>query len=230
MLELFQEAISPLNLPFTLLLGVVAAYWIIGLLGLIDFDALDGIGGVDADGLDVGDIDGVEGVESIDHDLATDAGGSSIGGTIFNGLLKIVGVSDAPVIFIISVFSTCLWAFNITSNYYLNPSDSVSKATIMLAPIVVVSFILTRLLLIPMRPLMKIVQAEEPPLQIIGSSGRVRSATLDQDFGQVEVQADDAVLILKAKLSQGTPLAKGTEILVVSLEEDSETYIVRPLN
>lgn len=228
MLELFQESISPLNLPFTILLGIVAVYWIIGLLGLIDFEALDGIGGLD--GVEASGIEGVEGAEALDHNLTGDGNANTVGGTLFNGILKMIGVTDAPVIFIISIFTAFLWALNVASNHYLNPQDSTATATLYLIPIVIISFVATRIFIRPLRPLMNMIKSDEKPVQIIGASGTVRSATLDQEFGQVEVQADDSVLILKARLSTEDSLSKGTEILVVSRDQDEETYIVRPLN
>lgn len=214
MLELFTESFEPINLPFTILLIVVAGYWIIGLLGLVDLDALDGVGeGIDADG-------GV--------DLEGDAGDP---GGFMTGVLRVVGASDAPLIFVISLFSIFLWALNLIGNHYFNPTDSGTVSTIIIAIVVVASFILTRLLVRPLRPLMGMLKNVEKPVEIIGSSGVVKSATIDQGFGTIEVVATQRTLVLNARLSEGNdPLTKGSRILVVSKNTDEETYIVRPLD
>ena len=41
MQEVIQEAISAYNLPLTIVLGLVAVYWLISLAGVMEFDALD---------------------------------------------------------------------------------------------------------------------------------------------------------------------------------------------
>lgn len=219
MIELLRESILPVNLPFTLLLGVIGAYWIIGLLGLVDMEALDGA--VESDGIDLEGGDGGDGGE--------DAGDSS-GGGFMNALLTIVGASDAPLIFVISLFSVFLWALNVGGNHYFNPDFDGGRATLLLIPVVIGAFVITRLLIVPLRPVMKLIRTPEVPVQIIGSSGVVRSSTLDSEFGEVEIESSERSLILRARISNdATALKKGDSILVVSKEEDSDTYIVRSL-
>ena len=223
MLELIQESFEPYNLPFTILLFAVAGYWIIGLFGLVDMDALDGIDGVD----------GVEGADGDASDPGTEIDSSDgFGHAILHGLFKLVGASDAPLIFIISLFSLFLWAFNVAANHYFNEAESASKATMMLLPVVLGSFVLTRLMIRPLRPLMKLLKDSEKPVAIIGASGTVRSSTLDSDeFGQIEVETGDRTLLLRAKLSEkAKPLPKGGRVLVVSHDSENEAYIVRPLD
>jgi hypothetical protein len=198
----------------------VAGYWIIGLFGLVDMDALDGIDGVD--GVD-GDVDGVD--PEVD-------GGDGFGHAILHGLFKLVGASDAPLIFIVSLFSLFLWAFNVAGNHYFNPTESGSVASLMLIPVLLSSFVFTRLMIRPLRPLMKVLKESEKPVVIVGASGTVRSATLDsENFGQIEVETGDRSLLLRARLSEkAESLPKGSRVLVVSHEEENEAYIVRPLN
>ncbi|HYW80462.1 MAG TPA: hypothetical protein VE890_12845, partial [Thermoguttaceae bacterium] len=50
MLELLQESIAPVNLPYTLALGLVMGYWALYLVGAIGSDVLEFAGlDVDAD-------------------------------------------------------------------------------------------------------------------------------------------------------------------------------------
>lgn len=237
MIELFQESFEPYNLPFTILLFAVAGYWIIGLLGLVD---VDGIGGADGvDGMD--GLDGIEGVEGIEGGIDGDASGAvgddggnhgHIGNAFFNEILKMIGASDAPIIFVLSLFSLLLWALNVAGNHYFNPAESVSFATIILAPVVIGAFVLTRLLVRPLRPLTKLLKDSEKNISILGASGTVRSSMLDKDdFGQIEVVTGDRTLLLRARLSDlSDPLPKGSPVLVVSHDKENEGYVVRPLN
>ncbi|MEM1441715.1 MAG: hypothetical protein AAGF67_05200 [Verrucomicrobiota bacterium] len=203
-----------MNLPFTILLGAVAAYWIIGLIGLVDLDALEGIGLGESDALDSG---------------GSEEGGSSAPGSFFHGIMQFIGGSDAPLIFVISLFSVFLWGLNVAGNHYFNPGFDGGRATLLLIPVVIGAFVFTRLLVIPLRPVMKIIRSSEKPAEIIGASGRVRSSTLDSEFGEVEVETSEKNLILRARTSsKGISLNKGDRILVVS-KSDDDIYLVRPL-
>lgn len=214
MIDLLQESLLPVNLPFTILLGAVAAYWIIGLIGLVDLDALEGIGLGESDALDSG---------------GSEEGGSSALGSFFHGIMQFIGGSDAPLIFVISLFSVFLWGLNVAGNHYFNPGFDGGRATLLLIPVVIGAFVFTRLLVIPLRPVMKIIRSSEKPAEIIGASGRVRSSTLDSEFGEVEVETSEKNLILRARTSsKGISLNKGDRILVVS-KSDDDIYLVRPL-
>lgn len=215
MIDLIQESLLPVNLPFTILLGAVAAYWIIGLIGLVDLDALDSLGVGEADGIDA---------------ASSEEAGSSALGSLFQGIMKVIGASDAPLIFVISLFSVFLWGLNVAGNHYFNPGFEGGRATLLLIPVVIGSFVLTRLLVVPLRPVMNMIRSSEKPAEIIGASGRVRSSRLDAEFGEVEVETSEKNLILRARTSgEGTSLTKGDRILVVSKSDDGDTYIVRPL-
>jgi len=239
MLELFQESLLPVNLPFTILLGCVALYWVIGLLGLVDLDGANGANAVE--GLDAGpdldvdldlDVDASAGeIDVAGEGAGSDDGAGSASGGFSQTVLHIVGVSDAPLMFVISLFSLLLWASNVLLNHYFNPGFETGQASLLLIPVVIGSFVLTRLLVIPMRPLMKMLRTSEEAVTIIGSSGFVRSGKIDTEFGQVEVETSGRTLVLRARISaHEAPLQKGDPILVVSKDDESDTYIVRALN
>jgi len=80
----------------------LALWLLIGLIGLVNLDSLDSIGVGESDGLDGG---------------CGDEGSQSAGGSVFHVIMKIIGASDAPLIFVISLFSVFLWALDVTGNY-----------------------------------------------------------------------------------------------------------------
>lgn len=233
--ELFQESLLPVNLPFTLLLGAIALYWIIGLLGLVDLDG--GTEGVDGE-LALDGADALDGPDTLDGGEALDAGaesgdgddGSAGGGGIFRTVLKIVGASDAPLIFVVSLFTIFLWACSVLANHYFNPGFDAGRATVLLAPVVVTAFVLTRILVVPLRPLTKFIRSSEKPVEIVGATGRVRSSQIDTEFGEVEVEASGRTLLLRARISASErPLLKGDRILVVSRDPETGICTVRAL-
>lgn len=219
MLDILQESIKGYNLPFTILLGVVAVYWIIALFGLVDID-----GGGDAD-LDL-DVN-VDGDADVDVDPDASADGSS---GFLDAAFKIIGLTDAPLLLILSILSLMLWGLNLMANLVFNQASSASLASILVIPVFIIAIILTRLLIRPLRPVMKMFRGTEAPAQIIGKEGKVISATLDQEFGRIEIDFDGKPLLLKAVVSSDqSTLKKGDSILVVEKIDDSNTYIVRPL-
>jgi HAMP domain-containing protein len=204
------EAISANNLPLTILLGLIALYWIATLVGLMDFDALDGFLGLD------------------DSDSGAD-GGEGEGGFL-SGMLKGIGLADAPVMFILTLFSLFLWGGNVLGNIYFNPGQTTATGTVILAVAVVGAFLLTRLLIRPLRPLMRLMRDTEKRVPIAGLTGTVRSLEVTNRSGQVEVERDGATILLHARVGEGhAALPRGTKVLVVMEEGEQGAYLVRPL-
>lgn len=216
MLDLLQESIKGYNLPFTILVGCIFLYWIIALFGVVDIDAggdFDIDTDIDADT----DIDGAE-------------GSNEAQGNFLDAAIRFVGFSDAPLMFVISIFAVMLWVFNLIANIYFNPAESNGQATILLLPVIILGFITTRLLVRPLRPLMKMIKGKEAPAPVIGEQGVVVSSTLDHEFGRVQIDFEGRPLLLNATVSDtGQTLSKGDIVLVVSQKENQDSYIVRSL-
>ncbi len=205
-----QEAVSANNLPLTILLGLVAFYWIAAIVGLMDFDALDGFLG-------------------LDHESSGPAGAESEGGFL-NGLLKGIGLSDAPVFFILTLFSLFLWGGNVLGNIYFNPDGAAATGTLILVAALVLAFVVTRLTIRPLRPLMRLMRDTEKRVPLAGLTGTVRSLEVTNHSGQVEVERDGASILLHARVGEGSDaLPRGTRVLVVMEEGEQGAYLVRPL-
>lgn len=236
MATVLQEAISAYNLPLTLLLGLIGLYWLTSLIGLMDFDALDGVLGLDSDG--GGDAGGVEAQSSDSAHGNGDEGGHEKGddeghGHGFMGtLMHVLGATDAPVMFVITLFSLLLWGANMLGNIYLNDMRSGTFATGILGASLAGAFVLTRVLVRPLRPLMRLLRDTEKRAPIEGLTGTVRSLSVGESEGQVEVLRDGAPILLHARISPGRePLPRGMEVLVVAeIETGKGIYTVRPLD
>lgn len=212
-----QEALSSNSLPLTIVLGLVLLYWIATLVGLMDFDALDGFLGLDNDGGDTLDGGGDHGA---DHD-----------GGFFHALMKGIGFADAPIMFILTVFTLILWGGNVLGNIYFNPSSNGGVAAIVFGSALVLGFLITRLTIRPLRPLMRLMRDTEKREPISGLIGTVRSLAVTSETGQVEVERDGATILLNARVNAGSePLPRGTRILVVMEEGDRGAYLVRPVS
>ncbi len=235
--EIIQEAFRGINLPITIALGVILLYWIIAMLGMIDLDAIDGFLGLDTD-VHV-DVDGHghgQGGDSVDGH--GDVEGHGEGATpeshspnAFQAVAKFMGAQDAPIMFVLSTFTLILWAGNLIGNYYFNKGDSTFLANCILGASLVGAFLLTKLTVRPLRPLMKMMRTASNNEPVIGMAGTVRSKELTIESGQVEVIQDGASILLNARLSEGASrqVDRGAQVLIVARDDDGKRYVARPL-
>ena len=209
MKEIWNLAISPQVLPLTLLLVPVALYWLLNVLGAVDLDFLD----VDVD------------TNGPDHQ-------EGFLGNLFQGALRLVNATDVPVMIVLSFLSILLWACTMIGNLWFNAGQSGLAGGIIVIAALVAAILLTRVSLAPLKPFFRIIRAENdknPP--VIGRTGIVRTATVDERGGQVEIENQEAPLLLNARLASGSaPLSRNTEVIVISHDPESGIYTVRSLS
>jgi len=214
MSELFEHALSPINLPLTILLAGVMGYWLLCLLGLLDIDFLD---------VSFGDGDGAVGGDGGGGD------GPVLG--VFQSALRFLNATDVPVMVVLTFLTVFLWGGSMLGNYYFNPDGSDLRAAVLIIPVLAVSLLLTRFATAPLRPLLR--QMKNPPgetvYSVVGRVGTVRTVELTDRFGQVELLPPGPSLLLNARVApDAEPLTKGTRVLVVDYDPETETYRVRP--
>ena len=209
MKEIWNLAISPQVLPLTLLLVPVALYWVLNMLGVLDLEFLDAE--VDADGPDESD---------------------STMSQWLHGALRIVNAKDVPVMVVLSVLVILLWACAMIGNLWFNPGAGALAGGIIALGALAAAVVLTRFAVAPLKPFFRVLRAEdEKHLPVIGRTGVVRTALVDERSGQVEVQNSEAPLLLSARVMPGTPpLPRDTEVIVVSHDPASGIYTVRTLS
>jgi hypothetical protein len=206
-MELWEQAILPYNLPFTLLLGLVVFYWLLTLIGAVGIDSLDphhDVGGDDASG-HLSDIPGA--------------------------MLRVVNAGFVPLTVVLSILILMMWVGSITLNFYFNPGQSWLLAAGFLIVAFVLAVIATKILTQPLVPLMRRLKEAENVAPVIGEVGIVRSIEMDSKFGQVEVErSGGATALLNARLgADAEPVPRGTTVAIISLDEASGLYLVRPL-
>ncbi len=209
MKEICNLAISPQVLPLTLLLVPVALYWVLNILGVLDLEFLDVE--VDADGPDESD---------------------STMSQWLHGALRIVNAKDVPVMVVLSILVILLWACAMIGNLWFNPGSGALAGGIIALGALAAAVVLTRFAVAPLKPFFRVLRAEdEKHLPVIGRTGFVRTALVDERSGQVEVQNSEAPLLLSARVLPGTAaLPRDTEVIVVSHDPASGVYTVRSLS
>jgi hypothetical protein len=208
MTDIFREAIWPLNLPFTILLGMALLYWLIVILGAVDFDWMPDL---DADTVDL-DAD-------IDADLDADASGG-----LLTSLSQLLGIGDVPSMVVFSIIILSLWCFSMMFNHFLNPAGSylIGAGLIVLNIIISVFFtaLVTRLIVKLIGPL---TSQDTERQKILYQAGTVITSEVNPGFGQVEIQGRGAPITINARAVENKIFLKGDRVLI--LDEDKEKGI-----
>lgn len=208
--EIWDLSTSPGVLPFTLLLGPMALFWMVCFLGTLDFDFI---------GVDFGDA----GMDSGD------------GGTLFGGsvrwLFKFVHGDVVPLPALGSFLLVFEWGCVMLGNHFWNPDEQIKQAAIIAAVAFVPAVGLTKFTGLMLRPMFEALSGTEGQAKpVIGREGRVRSGVLDEASGQVEVEDPEVPLLINARLTPGgIPLSKGDRVIVEDHDKDRDIYHVKPL-
>ncbi|GAA5478405.1 hypothetical protein [Haloferula helveola] len=212
MKELFEHMMLPYNLPMTVAMGVLFLYWIIVLFGGMAVDAFD----VDLD---------------VDTDLDAEVDGSNLFHGLLGGTLRFVNADAIPLTIVLSLVILFTWAAQILSNYYLNAGHSMWLGFLLLLGSFIAASVATKAVTQPLRPLMIRLKKAEDTKPVIGEVGIVRSLTLSEKIGQVEVHRDNgAPALLTCRLSEGAAeLPRGSEVVIVSYDEAEGSYLATSL-
>jgi hypothetical protein len=219
MWEFFQEMISIVNLPFTILLGVVIVYWLMVVFGILGVDAFD----VDMDvdpGLDIdADMDG-----SFDADSHGETGFSI-------AALKFFHFGEIPIMLIVSVFVLCLWLSSMIVNHYFNHEVSWMLALLLLGPNIVISLIISKLILLPIVPIFRLMSSGEAArLEIVGKTCLITTAEVSEKFGQAEIPQDGPPVVINVCVAKGDHVSKGDAAIVYAYDAEKDAYRVRPVS
>jgi hypothetical protein len=208
--EIWDLAMSPGVLPFSLLLGPMVLFWITCFIGTLDFDFI---------GVDFGD----GGVDSGD-------GGTLFGGSI-RWLFKFMHGDVVPLPALASFMLVYEWGGTMLGNYFWNPTEDLKTAAIVAAWALIPAVGFTKMtgsLLRPMFFALKGTEGEAKP--VVGRQGRVRSGVLDEISGQVEVEDPEVPLLINARLLPGSaPRSKGDLVVVESHDKERDVYFVKHL-
>ena len=198
MLELFSESFRIPNLPATILLLIVLLYWIINLLGVFDIDMFHG---------DVGDID---------HDVHAES----------HGGLNVFNFGDLPITIVISFFALFLWMGTILSNFYFHNSSLLIGLAILI-PNMIVAFILTKVVAMPLAKAYSKLNApeEDAETDFSGSVCIINVEANHQSIGQGEINKNGDSFLVNLKTSEGKVIKKGQTALLIEYYPDKGYYL-----
>jgi len=202
MMQFIQECFYLVNLPFTVALLIVMGYWSMAIIGGIGLEVLE-----------------LEPVAEID--------GESLGLT---GLAKSVAnffyLGDIPVVIVGSIFVFLSWVINLISNHYLNSEYSLWVLAMTFLPNLMLSLLLTKVLLFPMRKLFPTEKIGINRDEYFDKVGVVTTSEVNDRYGQIELPQDGPPLVFNVRCTPGTQLRKGDAAKIIGYRETDDTFLV----
>ncbi len=209
--DLIHTALFPVNLPFTIIIIGLAAYWILVSFGIFDLESSS------ADG----------DIALVDSDAEADLDGH-VGS--FSGFLHFINVGEVPLLVILTVLTLSMWVCGLLANQFLNPADSLILGLVYLVPSFGISIFVTRYTTMPLRSVFRLLNAPEPTDRpLIGQTCIVRTREANATYGQAEVASDGAPLTIQVRTRADETLASGTTALIVSQDPTTFAYLIRPV-
>jgi hypothetical protein len=205
--QLFQVASQFPTVIYSVLLGIVVVYWIIGMIGIID---LDFSGDVDID---------------IDSDVDVSAGG-------LTGLFLTFGLSKVPFTLVISIIILICWLISFYLQLYLLswlPGGwlyYIAGA----ASDIVVFFISLPITAIVIRPLVGMFNSVEASSSrnFVGHDAIIATSSVTLTFGQARLFNNGAEILVDVRCDPQHIFKLGDKVLIIEYSQESHTYIVAP--
>jgi hypothetical protein len=237
MSEVLTESIQWLNLPFTVLLGMVLLYWCLVMLGVVDihlFGDTDVDVHAEVDGDVHAEVDGdghFEPSAHLDggaHPLHGDKDGALGSGFLIHAL-SFLNIGRVPLMLVVSVLSLCLWLGSIIANHYFT-GGSATLALAALVPNFVLSVIATRYITMPFRPVFRMLNRDrEDQIQVVGQHCTIVTSEATPEFGQAEIKTNGAPLLLNVRTINDERCVRGEVAVVVRHDAERSIHFIAPL-
>ncbi|WP_082795991.1 OB-fold-containig protein [Flammeovirga sp. SJP92] len=211
-MELLNESINLVNLPYTFLVVICLFYWLNVMVGVLSPDTLD----LELDSTVDLDAD-------IDHDIDDVA----VGHGVFATTAEFLFVGKVPLMIIITVLSTLMWVFSVFGNHYFGNTSGV-YALMAFLPILIVSIFLSRFFVYPFALVFKKLN-HEVDREIVGKVSKVVLPASNVKKGQATVLIGNAEQKIYIKTSENSSLFKGDEAMVIEYDSTQKCYLVEPI-
>ena len=199
MLELYQLCIQPANLPATILLGLVILYWL-----LLTFGAAT--------------------VDFFDFDFDTDVDGAS---GIVGDTLSFFNLGNVPFMILASFFSLSYWVTTVCCNYNFNTGGSYLTSLYFLAPCVIVSLFVTKLMSQPLVPLFGD-RSGDVVGNLVGRRATVSTLELNDQYGEITIEIDGPPVVVTAVTANGQRLHRHDPVVITHFDPETRIYFVEP--
>lgn len=191
---------------FSVLLGIMVIYWLVGLLGLIDLD----LGG--------------------DADIDVDADSGSAGA--LGGLFLTFGLSGVPFTIVVSIVVLFCWLISFYLQHYileLLPQGYLYYVVGAIANVVIffLSLPVTAVAIRPLKGMFKSAEAATS-YDFVGKEATVATGSVTETFGQAKLFNEGAEILLDVRCAPEHTLKMGDKVLVVEYLTEQHAYIIAP--
>ncbi|MES1172972.1 MAG: hypothetical protein ABUL62_01495 [Myxococcales bacterium] len=257
MTEVIALALSFPCVVYTVLLGVVLAYWLFVVMGAINLGdgsadgALDGFDPEGAIGAGKGALEGAAKGALQGHldgmaDGAGDVGDLADGGDGMDGgdgdssdgsaialLVNALHLRSVPATVILSLIITFSWL--VCTIAMQVAGRDLPRAS--LGVVAWLSLLVSPLVALPLtsfaaRPLAKVFK-HKPATQrsdLIGKTCVVRTGTVTSTFGEAMLEDGGAGLVLRVRVDRELPVKRGDQMLIVEWDAEHESFLVEPVD
>ena len=210
--ELYNYAIHPYSLLYSILLLIALVYWVIAILGVVDLNIAD----VDVD-LDL-DIDIQGDVES---------GIEAQGGGFWIEVLGFFHFGKLPFMLIFTCFIFFQWAASILIHHLI--TEDLIITLLLCIPSMMLCLFLSKIVLQPLLPLFEKMMKEEKDVNYIGKQGVVKFPAYGSKLGQAEVKIEDKHLRIKITPAKNQELKRGDRIEILQTLDSKQGFIVKKI-
>ena len=235
MSDLWYNLMHPLpNAVMTVIMGVLAVYWLFTLLLGVGVEDLDlgfdfdfDAGDVDLD-VDAGDVGGEGGGEGGGDDADTEqevAGEKSPG--FFMKFLNFMNVGRIPFMLVLSTLKLFMWLGSLITTSLVNVTAWGLTSLLILIPIGAVSVFFTKWATHPLVKFFKAIGYKgEEEIDFLGRSGVMLSTIKEGKIGTAELTIGHNPFRLNVKSLDGAELKYGEYIVIMDESEDKKYYLV----
>jgi hypothetical protein len=220
MIDLIAASLAFPTVVFTILLGLVAVYWVFVIVGALELEVLDWLHGAthSADAASGGSVDAIDGHVHhwFDGDFAT--------------VLDALGLRGVPLTIWLSVFVLFSWALTLLGmNLAGGPLATVvggfgAGALVTLAA-VGVSAAATGVVVRPLRKITA-VRGAIGHSTLVGKTCTITTMRVDGEFGQAEVADGGAGLLVQVRCAEANELTRGSQALIFDYDSDAGVFHV----
>jgi hypothetical protein len=192
---------------YSILLGIIIIYWIVGLLGVID---LDFSGDTDLD---------------LDGDIGSSANSLS-------GLFLTFGLTGVPVTFVISILILICWLISFYLQLYLLtwlPDGWLYYLVGAISNVMIffISLPITAIMIRPLKGMFKNVETTSSN-NLVGKDATIATSTVSETFGQARVFNNGAEILVDVRCDPEHIFKQGDKVLVIQYLKENHAYIVAP--
>jgi hypothetical protein len=226
--DIFYNLMHPLpNAVMTVIMGVLAVYWLFTFLLGVGLDDVDLGFDVDIDVPDAGVDTPEAGETGADADDPVQEAATEKSPGIFMRFLNFINIGRVPFMLVLSTFKFFVWIGSLITTSLVSVTSWGLSSLLILIPIAVIAVFFTKFATNPMVKFFKEIGYKgEEEIDFLDRSGKMLSTVKDEKIGTAEFVIDNNPIKLSVRSLDGAELKYGDYVVVMDESEDKKYYLV----